>query len=341
MAIHLYNMLREEGYLYEEYPSEIYLFSTMQDLFVDAWFVDGKVPTCDFAQALTARWETIMTRVRDPERLRQVRHNQQTALDIQDDLDLRLRWLFYTKSHLVLYREVGWNPERIEDAGIHLPSAMGLLRLGHTKTLTDPLTGRRSLEDTKLVKQARALGASEPALIAVTDFFRDYKASNKKEVENGMASAARKMVPGLPKDSDVGDFVTQLKKRTGGGKYELEGIDLLAIIRQDLEEDLVGVRPLSGVNYMWITLEIMLMWKRMEDKLGKARNRIYVRAYETGHRGLQKRVFFTRLVLQERDHECLRIMTEAFDEFNLAFAASFFWDNDRSLASKMKWGVGG
>ena len=178
------------------------------------------------------------------------------------------------------------------------------------------------------MKQARALGVSEPSLVAVTDFFRDYKASNKKEVEDGMTSAARNMVPGLPKDSDVGNFLTKLKKRTGGGKYEMEGTDLLAMIRGDIEEDVVGVRPLSGINYMWITLKIMLMWKGMEDDLSKARNRHYLRAYgNPAYIGDDKRMLLTAEALKERDDECLKIMAD-----------SFFWDNNRSSASKSKWG---
>ena len=257
---------------------------------------------------------------------------------------MRLRCLFYTKSHLVLYREVDWNPERIEDADIHMPSSMGFLRIGHTKTLTDPVTGQRRLEDTKLVKQARALGVDEHVLVSITEHYRGMKATDNKEVRvgAGMANAALNLVPGLTKGSDAGDFLTQLRKRTGGGKYELEGTDLLRLIKPDIEEDVVGVRPLSGINYTWITLKIMLMWKVMEDRLSEARNRLYIQAYEgSWRRGEQKRVQLTSLALQERDDECLKIMAQSIKELNLAFGASFFWDNNRSLASQLKWGIAG
>ena len=89
MTIHLYNMLLAEAYLLDDdgevedkYGSDIYLFTTLRDLFADAWFVNGEAPTSNFHQAWTARLERMKARVDDPVRLNQERHNQQTAVDI-------------------------------------------------------------------------------------------------------------------------------------------------------------------------------------------------------------------------------------------------------------------
>ena len=324
-------MLLEEGYLDDEYRSEIYLFTTLRKIFADYWFIDGKAPKCDYSEALEARMYLMMARSKDSARPDQNHYSQQTAFEIQEEFDFQTYWPLHCKSHLVLYREAGWIPERIRDADLYLPSTVGLLRLGQSKSLMDPGTGERKLEDTQLVKQARALGTSESSLIGLTDLFRSRRSRDSKECEDGLASAARKIVPGLSKDSDAGDFLRQLKQRTGDGKYDLEGVDLLRLIKLDIEVDVAGLRPLSDINYMWITFKIMMVWKEMEDRLCAARNRLYIRAYEERPREDDwKRGDLANLAMRARDDECLRIMAECIKQNNTAFAASFFWENDRS-----------
>ena len=126
--------------------------------------------------------------------------------------------------------------------------------------------------DTKLVEQARRLGFSEPNLIAITSADEAFKAGSNKQIKGSMASTARRMVPGLPEDSDADEFMTKLKKRTGGAKYGLEGTDQLRLVRKNIEEDVVGIRPLSGINHMWIALQVMLMWNQIKGDLAANRN---------------------------------------------------------------------
>ncbi|RYP79857.1 hypothetical protein DL769_002742 [Monosporascus sp. CRB-8-3] len=146
-----------------------------------------------------------------------------------------------------------------------------------------PVSGRRSFEDTELVKKARARDLSDAQLIMLSDYYHNRKFSHQ---EAGNIAKSLSAV---------------LKRRTNGGKYELDGTDLLHIIKGDIEEDIDGMGPMSGIDYMWITLRVLMLWMDMEDKLAACQNRLYVQAYrELPREGVRKQVELAGLALPER-----------------------------------------
>lgn len=51
LLVHLYNMLVKKGYITEP----VGLYATLEELFTEAFYVDGQAPTSDVFEALTNR----------------------------------------------------------------------------------------------------------------------------------------------------------------------------------------------------------------------------------------------------------------------------------------------
>src|SRR5207247_1372305 len=92
---------------------------------------------------------------------RAIKRTAARSADIHSILDLGANRFFKSKANLLLYRNAEWNQERIPESDIAVGSMLAMLRLGQTKRVVDPATGERRLEDTDLVRRARAEGMSE------------------------------------------------------------------------------------------------------------------------------------------------------------------------------------
>ncbi|KAM0451615.1 hypothetical protein ACHAPV_009852 [Trichoderma viride] len=111
LIVHLHNMLVQKKYL----DRPIGLFASLGETFRAAFFADGRPPTSDFAQALSSRVDKTGNRAAQRQRAR--RRGQANSLHAM--LDVAANSFFSQKSNLLLYRESGWNPDRIpnEDLG--------------------------------------------------------------------------------------------------------------------------------------------------------------------------------------------------------------------------------
>jgi len=77
---------------------------------------------------------------------------------------------------------------------------------------------------------------------------------------------------------------------------DLEGVELLEFLREDLHQDISGMMPLSGINYIWVLARFHLLFMKIEERLKTVRNPSWVAAYESTDRdprSREKRVALT------------------------------------------------
>lgn len=111
LLVHLHNMLVQKKYL----DRPIGLFASLEETFRTAFFADGRAPTSNFPQALSSRVDKTGTHMAQHQRAR--RRGEATSIHAM--LDVAANRFFSTKSNLLLYRESGWNLDRVpnEDLG--------------------------------------------------------------------------------------------------------------------------------------------------------------------------------------------------------------------------------
>ncbi|TKW50436.1 hypothetical protein CTA1_119 [Colletotrichum tanaceti] len=148
--VHLYNMLVEKGYV--TMPNQLH--HSLRSTFRDSFFLNGEVPTYDFAPVLSKRLQDRW----DP-RLQALKQSQcDDAYKVggpQNALHLSLLLAFRKRANLLVYGEVGWNIEMIPDDVIEPQSSLAMLRISQTKRVVDPQTGKKTFDDTDLIRRTR------------------------------------------------------------------------------------------------------------------------------------------------------------------------------------------
>ncbi|KAK5633104.1 hypothetical protein RRF57_008818 [Xylaria bambusicola] len=302
LLVHLHNMLVQKGYI----AQPVGLFASFQELFTTAFFADGKVPTSNFGEALLERVAELRTR------------RPRARRTVDDVKEFRTNQFFKTKSYLMACHAADWNPDRIQDSDIPIPSLLGAYRISQAKHITDPVTGQKRLEDTYLVKRARARGISDKDLMAL-----DMTIPRELRREQAIPEALRKAM--VPEGYTVGSLP---ETRGMGGKLELSGPDLLELLKLDISNDICGDVPLSSLNYVWTTVRFMMLFMQFEGELGKLRNPLYVQAYETDRQWQKhKRVGLAYLALHLQDEECLRVMAHEFQNPRAGFMNHIYWED--------------
>ncbi|KAI1349493.1 hypothetical protein F5Y01DRAFT_185579 [Xylaria sp. FL0043] len=301
LLVHLHNMLVQKGYIAEP----VGLYASFQELFPETFFTDGKVPTSNFGEALQARVAKWQSR----------RPGARRAFD--DVKELRTNRFFKTKSYLMVCHGAGWNADRIPDSDIPMPSLLGIYRISQTKHIADPITGQKRMEDTDLVKRARAKGLSEEELLAWATFPSDIVRG-----EQPLPEAIREAL--VPK----GYRTANLPEPGGkGGNHKLPGQALLDLLKLDISNDICGDIPLSSLNYVWTMARFMILFHQFERALSELRNPLYVQAYETDPLWRkQKRVGLAYLALHLQDKECLQVMAREFQNPRTGFTNHIYWD---------------
>lgn len=124
LLVHLHNMLVQKKYL--ERP--IGLFASLQDTFAASFFVEGRPPTSNFSEALSRQTDKGGTHLeRRQQAVRKETRNSNTQM-----LDVAANRFFCTKSNLLLYRESGWNPDRIRDEDLGKQTLLFNFRCQHS-----------------------------------------------------------------------------------------------------------------------------------------------------------------------------------------------------------------
>ncbi|KAE8454217.1 hypothetical protein EG329_005142 [Mollisiaceae sp. DMI_Dod_QoI] len=314
--IHLHNMLVAKGYI----DQPIGLFSSLQDLFPTAFFAEGKAPTSDFTGALLAVINPSSRRlVYDRRAVR--RALARTATDIHGLLDPSANRFYKQKSFIRLYRDADWNHERIPDEQLPPTSSLGSLRIGQTKEVTDAATGKKVLERTFLVNQALAQGVDDETLMKVKSMLQE---RNSNTDVDGIPEA---LLPPLPEGYRRGRPL-EFGRSNAGTKPISSDRDLLSILKMDIVSDIASARPLSSLNYVWVTVRFMMLFMQIEDRLKELRNPLWVRAYDEDSTMMrEKRASLTVLALAGDDEECLQVMAEEFENPRSGFMQHIYWED--------------
>jgi len=308
LLVHLHNMLVQKGYI----TQPVGLYSSFEELFPTAFFIDGKAPTSNFVEALNARTARMNRGLR--------RAACHTAEDVKK---LNATTFFKNKSYLMACHEAGWNIDKIPDSDIAMPSFLGFYRLMHTKHSTDPKTGKKRMEDTDLVKRARAKGLSDEYLVSTKS---NFPAASWAEQE--VSDAVQKSL--VPEGYTMGNLKGPPSMKSFGN---ISQRDLLELLRRDLYQDICGGTPYSSLNYVFVMARFMMQFHQFENELRKLRNPLYVQAYETDpHWRHHKRVGLAYLALERQDEECLRVMAREFQNPRAGLMNHIYWhDLDTSF----------
>ncbi|CAK7214988.1 hypothetical protein SCUCBS95973_002323 [Sporothrix curviconia] len=250
LAIHLRNMLVQKGYLGKQTGG---LFTTLQIMFPEEFFDRGKAPTSGFSKAPVERF-------------------------------------FKKKSLLMACSMAEWNPDRIPDADVRLPSLLGMFRLSKTKTVVDLPTGRTCLEETDFVRRLKAQGKTDVDLVSLK---ARYSEMIRKLQGQGPASLLKdtvrkeflKQCQLHPEECTRYGFTLEglereLKELLGDEEHVVHRVpspvNMLTSFRADLVNDVCGGSPLFSVNYVYAIIQPMFFFEQVEEKLKKSRNPFYM-----------------------------------------------------------------
>ncbi|GAP86992.1 hypothetical protein SAMD00023353_2401490 [Rosellinia necatrix] len=303
LLVHLHNMLVQKGYI----AKPVGLFASFEELFQTSFFTNGKIPTSNFGEVLKARLAG--PRIR--------RAGVQRTLD--NLMEFNINQFFKTKSYLMTFHAARWNPDRIPDSDVPFPSLLGMYRISQTKHITDSITGQKRIEDTDLVKRARAKGLPEEELMRWVAL-----PPRKVEKDQSISEAVRQTLV-VPEGYKISKHPLPTTK---GGNHNWSGPDLLGLLKRDVSNDICGNIPLSSLNYVMVMARFMAIFHQFEIELAKRRNPLYVQAYETdpvwkSH----KRVGLAYLALHLQDEECLQVMAREFENPRAGFMNHIYWDD--------------
>ncbi|KAH8812893.1 hypothetical protein F5884DRAFT_730209 [Xylogone sp. PMI_703] len=220
-------------------------------------------------------------------------------------LNPKTNQFFKQKSLLRVYSEAGWMLDRIPDEDIFEMSLLCLVRLSQTKVITDPETGKRVLENTKLISRSKAAGmwkdqidgmSSELDALVERRYVFEPKAID--EILGPVPEGLENMIP---------KFMSDRKKQM------YTGMELLAMIQVDFYNNICGETQLLALNSAWVTSRFLMLFQEIEQELCRLRNPLWVRAYEKGPREIRlKRGLLTVMMLNEQEPECMEVLARLF-----------------------------
>ncbi|KAF9877452.1 hypothetical protein CkaCkLH20_05152 [Colletotrichum karsti] len=319
LLVHLHNMLVQKGHL----AGPVGVYACLEELLAEDFFENGIIPKSNFHAALAARMRNAKSNPRKA-------HSRPSALpqqdlDLQTLLDLHANKNFRMKSNLLLYREAGWNVDRIPDSDIEPRTMFGWARISQTKRVIDLATGQQRFEDTELIRRARAKGVREEHIIRETE-----RLTQKRKEMDEKRLARTRSSPYRGKEHHLSDaeFNKNRQRPVGPGLHPT-GRQLLEYVKTDLHGDVCGDYPVSAVNYLTVTMLLSELFEDLEGELSRLRNPLYVRAYETTGRATttaQKRLELVVSAMREEDDECMRVMAEQFLKHGYNLIAFIYWD---------------
>ncbi|QGI98553.1 hypothetical protein CEK26_011622 [Fusarium fujikuroi] len=302
LMIHLHNAVVQKGYL----SRPIGLCATLEDLFKHTFFAQGHKPTSGFVDALLASVGQPGSRQAQAQR-QAIRYRRRYAENIHQLFDLEINHIFKRHSMLTTCRRAGWDLEAIPDEELQFGSMLFFERLSRAKLLSE-----NKLEDTVLVRKARAVGMTDEEIIDATNKLSSI-ANNTLEVPNEV----------LNKYAPEG-FQIPPQARS----EVLDGRDILDLAKFDILSDVAGIAPISSLNYLGVTCWLLITFGRIEEQLKEAGNPVYFEAYEgSGPWKLEKRVALALLALKGDNEESLRIVADTLNEARSGFMDFIYWED--------------
>ncbi|KAK3392406.1 hypothetical protein B0T20DRAFT_455916 [Sordaria brevicollis] len=316
ILMHLYNMLLREGYL----KAPIQLFENMQRLFPLAFFPHGTVPVSDYATVLAHR-------VAELEGAMLNKHAKNSGPGALSEP------YYLTIAHdsmLILLQATKWSIDKISSSVVPLSSLVAKLRIARTEQIVDPNTGTRRLQETVLVKRAKAAliseGLSESSanekLLAVADAVAELDAMEKEQ---------------------AGSSVDKVHCMTPDHYSSSDALDLIKV---DLMADVDGERPVCGVNLLAFTNYAFEVFEAMEVMLTDSRNKtLALLVTPEGHYKVPRNRQLTTNVqsygrsllvvdaIRNNDAQVLKRAAHCIKKFQIPFSNCILW-------KKLKFGDG-
>ncbi|KAF5655312.1 hypothetical protein F25303_720 [Fusarium sp. NRRL 25303] len=299
LMIHLHNAVVQKGYL----SRPIGLCATLEDLFKHTFFAQGCKPTSGFVDALLASVGQPGSRQAQAQR-QAIRYRRRYAENIHQLFDLKINHIFKRNSMLTTCRRAGWNLEAIPDEELQFGSMVFFERLSRAKHVSE-----KELEDTILVRKARAVGMTDEEIIDATNKLSSIANNIPNEV--------------LTKDTPEGFQIPPQ-----AGSEVLDGRDILDLAKFDILSDVAGIAPISSLNYLGVTCWLLITFGRIVERLKEAGNPVYFEAYEgSGPWKLEKRVALALLALKGDNEESLRIVADTLNEARSGFMDFIYWED--------------
>ncbi|KAI5265033.1 hypothetical protein E4T47_08633 [Aureobasidium subglaciale] len=299
--LHLYNMATQKGHIQEVRTMWTHLIST----FATGVFDQGTVPTEKFYQArsFTAQRENAA-------RL------SKNAKDLYGIFGLDYNRFFRHRSNLLLYREADYDPERIPEHNMDPNSSLARIRMQQTQRSTAFSTGEVTYQRTELIQRAIAQGMTDET---ISSFSKLSLAANREHSQH--AETFSTFV-----DQDLGSWSSSTKGfgDASHGGWSPSGLDLLEMLKVDVCQDIAGCRPVTGLNFMWITSGILGLIIEWEKRLKESQNPLFLRNLR-GDRW--RREGFVKNVLGERPgyEECLEVFGKVITDIGSGYAEYICW----------------
>lgn len=268
------------------------LYQTLEMLFPQSFFADAKAPESNFGEAYAKIAQGTNTRRVASQRRRVGLAASRSTTGIHGVLEMNANRFYRQKSRLRIYREAGWLVDRIPDADASMDSFLGSLRMSQAEEETDSGTGKKTTEDTE------------------------------------ESPIPEEFWPEIPEGYTTGPRPASKIPAEG-----YNGPDLLRFLKYDIHNDIAGeIAPLSSVNYVWVTANMMRKFTLFEDELKRLRNPLWVRAYEQDASMMrQKRASLTGLILSQQDDECMRVLAEIFESGREGIINFIYWNDLDSM----------
>ncbi|CAK7216067.1 hypothetical protein SEUCBS140593_002745 [Sporothrix eucalyptigena] len=317
MIIHLHNMLVQKGYI----TRPVGLYATLQELYPEAFFANGIVPKSNFREALDARAAQISRR-RSP-------HSQPVSDDDRNSF-------FKKKSLLMALRQADWDIDCIPGADVPMPSITGTMKIGQTKVVVDPTTGKKRLMDTDFVRSIKTTGKTDADIMKIHAIWQELQEFLRHESEVfQMQHITNELLTSMNLEGYKHISLSKRGKPGERGSDAMSTKELLSMLRVDLVSDVCGDIPISSFNYVWGMINCMMMFICFEDKLESCRNPVYVEVYEKDPLWeTQKRVGLATMAMHTQDEECLRIMAKEFTDKRLGFMSHIYWKDLEQTTDK-------
>ncbi|KAL6231906.1 hypothetical protein BDW75DRAFT_218870 [Aspergillus navahoensis] len=316
-VIHLHNMLVHKGYLMKP----IGIFHSLESIFKEEFFARGQVPHTRFFDAWLAVSQNA-ARQENAANRREMQRIMLRAKDFHDLLDARLNHRFKTKSLIQLFREAFWVPNRVPDDEIPERSYYAFLRLGSTRQVTDPTTGKKTFENTTLVERMRKSGVDTDDEMLRQLISRLAAASTKEEIPESVLATLQEGYT-MHHESELS---CSSQSEEGG----LGNETFLFFLERDIKGDVcLGVRPMLGLNYPMVTTLFFMLFDMMQDVLSTSRHPAWLEAYEGPPQlTTNKQASLVLLALKEQDHDLLTVMAEAFEKLRSGYLTHMYWDDE-------------
>ncbi|UKZ72789.1 hypothetical protein TrVFT333_000425 [Trichoderma virens FT-333] len=335
LVLHLHNMLVQKGYL--KGPIEMYI--RLDIMFSESFYLEGKRPKDNFVDSFQSHVHKMVTR----KEFLQERANRRAASSVthtRDFLKLVILRLFKQKSILLLYSEADWDPSRIPDSDIEPMSALGMIRLAQTKRIRNSARCPWRLEETELVKRSYAAGIDYMFIMALDPLFDKLKNERRAEMARmtlripDCASTQLSWLRNTCKAPSKANDDEEIRD----GEFTAEMI--LSTLWNDIHGDICGgLRPLSSLNYLWITVRILQYFEELEKEAENSGSTMIRALYSRNEAGdsscsIQgdKRLLLSLRALDGKDRELLKTMAKTFERCGGSMADFMYWPDEGSMA---------